>query len=198
MSTVARRDLSITAPSKASTRETSSLVRILGIDPGSRITGYGIIETTGSRSACVVYGRIQCEDVPLPQRLLHILSELGKVIRQYAPQETAVEEVFVKMNVSSALVLGQARGAAICALAQAGLPVAEYAPARIKSTIVGHGRADKKQIQHMVRVLLDLPDEPPTDAADALAVALCHAHLRTAPALARIGTARRRARRWRL
>jgi crossover junction endodeoxyribonuclease RuvC len=198
VSTVARGPGSVAAPSAVSARQPVVPVRILGIDPGSRMTGYGIIETTGNRSTCVAYGRIHCEDGPLPQRLLHILAELGQVIREYLPTEAGVEEVFVKMNVSSALVLGQARGAAICALAQAGLTVAEYAPARIKSAIVGHGRADKKQIQHMVRILLDLDDEPPADAADALAVALCHAHLRGAPALARIGTARRRAPRWRL
>jgi len=145
---------------------------------------------------CVAHGRIRCADGPLPGRLLQILDELGGVIREFSPQEAAVEEVFVKMNVGSALVLGQARGAAICALAQAGLPVAEYAPAKIKSAIVGHGRAEKPQVQHMVKVLLNLSELPPTDAADALAVALCHAHLRNAPALTRGVAARRRSRRW--
>lgn len=155
-------------------------VRILGIDPGSRFTGYGIIEVRGTRSDCVAHGRVVCGDGPLPQRLLQILRELDTVIATYRPQEAAIEEVFVRMNVGSALVLGQARGAAICAVAGAGLPLAEYAPARVKSTVVGHGRAEKTQIQHMVKVLLNLQDAPVTDAADALAVALCHARWRGA------------------
>ena len=113
----------------------------------------------------------------MPQRLLKIFRELGDVVRDYAPQAAAVESVFVNRNVSSALILGQARGAAICALAASGVPVVEYAPAQIKSAVVGHGRAEKQQIQHMVRVLLNLAEEAPTDASDALAVALCHAHI---------------------
>jgi len=158
-------------------REALSL-RILGIDPGSRITGYGIVEVEGSRSRWIAHGRIRCDAGPLPERLLRILRELGTVIREYAPREAAIEEVFVKTNVGSALILGQARGAAICALAEAGLPVAEYAPARIKSAVVGSGRAEKAQVQHMMKVLLNLGEAPPADAADALAVALCHAHSR--------------------
>lgn len=119
----------------------------------------------------------------MTQRLLQILNELGALIREHQPQEAAVESVFVKRNVSSAIVLGQARGAAICALAGAGLSLAEYAPAQVKSAIVGQGRAEKAQVQHMIKALLKLREEPPADAADALAVALCHAQLRAAPAL---------------
>jgi crossover junction endodeoxyribonuclease RuvC len=156
-------------------------IRILGIDPGSRITGYGIIEVEGPRQRWLAHGHIRCGEGLLPERLLCIFSEMGALIREYAPQEAAVESVFVNRNVNSAIVLGQARGAAICALAGAGLSLAEYAPAQVKSSIVGQGRAEKTQIQHMVKALLKLREAPPADAADALAVALCHAHLRAAP-----------------
>lgn len=156
----------------------SAPVLILGIDPGSRVTGWGVIEHASNRSRCIDHGRIHLEGDELPGRLLKIFQEVGKVIAHYQPQETAIEEVFVNRNVSSALVLGQARGAAICALASAGLPVAEYAPAQIKSAVVGNGRAEKQQVQHMVKILLKLPEAAPTDASDALAVALCHAHVR--------------------
>jgi crossover junction endodeoxyribonuclease RuvC len=197
VSSAGRRSAAAVAFAGASSPGAARPVRILGIDPGSRVTGYGVVETLGSRNTCIVYGRIHCGDGPLPQRLLQILGEIDVVIQEYAPHEAAVEEVFVKMNVASALVLGQARGAAICALGRAGLPVSEYAPARVKSAIVGNGRADKQQIQHMVKVLLDLSDAPPADAADALAIALCHAHLRNTPIPMRTATARRRSsRRW--
>jgi crossover junction endodeoxyribonuclease RuvC len=161
---------------------TNSSVRILGIDPGSRLTGYGVIECDGSRQRWLAHGRIRCDDGgPLPERLLRIFSELEQLIREYRPREAAVESVFVNRNAASAIVLGQARGAAICALAGAGLSLAEYAPAQVKSAIVGSGRAEKVQVQHMVRALLHLQQAPPADAADALAVALCHAQLRGAP-----------------
>jgi len=156
-------------------------LRILGIDPGSRITGYGVIEVEGPRQRWLAHGQIRCGDGPMTGRLLQILNELGALIREYAPQEAAVESVFVNRNVSSAIVLGQARGAAICALAGAGLSLAEYAPAQVKSAIVGQGRAEKTQVQHMIKALLKLRQAPPADAADALAVALCHAQLRSAP-----------------
>ncbi|GAC1628981.1 MAG: crossover junction endodeoxyribonuclease RuvC [Nevskia sp.] len=152
--------------------------RILGIDPGSRITGWGVIEVSGTRSVCIDHGSVRCLGSELPPRLLQIFRELGAVIREYAPQESAIEEVFVNRNIASALVLGQARGAAICALAHAELPVAEYAPAQIKSAVVGSGRAEKVQVQHMVKVLLNLREAAVADAADALAVALCHAAVR--------------------
>ena len=164
------------------------LRRIIGIDPGSRITGYGIVEVSGARSRWIAHGRIACAAGPLPQRLLRILQEVSAVIREHRPTEAAIEEVFVKDNVATALILGQARGAAICALAHAGLEVAEYAPASIKSAIVGSGRAEKAQIQHMVKALLGLDEAPPTDAADALAIALCHAHQRSIAGAAVSGT----------
>jgi crossover junction endodeoxyribonuclease RuvC len=160
----------------------AAAIRILGIDPGSRITGYGVIEACGPRNRWLAHGRIRCEEGELPERLLTIFRGVAAVIREYAPQQAAVESVFVNRNVASALVLGQARGAAICALADAGIAMAEYPPAQVKSAIVGQGRAEKQQIQHMVRVLLNLAEAPAADAADALAVALCHAHLRAAPA----------------
>ena len=154
-------------------------VRILGIDPGSRITGYGLIEVQGSRSLCLAYDVIRLPEKPLEQRLLLLLNTLREVITAHQPQEVAMEQVFVRRNVASALVLGQARGAALCAVAEAGLPLHEYAPASIKQAIAGNGRAEKPQIQRMVKILLNLPDAPAEDAADALACALCHAHGRT-------------------
>lgn len=153
--------------------------RILGIDPGSRVAGYGVIETAGGRSRCIVQGVIRLEHDLMPQRLLSLLRELRALIQTHRPQEVAMEEVFVRRNVASALVLGQARGAAICAVAEAELPLHEYAPARIKLAVAGNGRAEKPQIQKMVKALLNLPAMPVTDAADALACALCHAHSRT-------------------
>lgn len=166
-------------------------IRILGIDPGSRITGYGVIESDGPRQVWLAHGRIRCGDEAMPERLLQIFKELAEVIREYAPREAAIESVFVNRNVSSAIVLGQARGAAICALAHAGLSVAEYAPAQVKSAIVGQGRAEKAQVQHMVKALLKLREAPPADAADALAVALSHAQLRQAPVVRGGGKAAR-------
>lgn len=156
-------------------------LRILGLDPGSRRTGYGVIETQGGRNTWVAHGTIQAGEGSLPDRLKLIFDGVCEIVREYRPDETAVEEVFVKLNVASALVLGQARGAAVCALAQGGLPVYEYTPAKIKQTVAGHGRAEKQQIQQMVKVLLKLTNAqaPPADAADGLACALCHAHLRS-------------------
>ena len=158
---------------------TSAPLRILGIDPGSRVTGYGLIEVQGSRSRCVAQGVIKLSGEPLEQRLLQVLTGLRALIAEHGPAEVAMEQVFVKRNVASALVLGQARGAALCAVAEAGLPLHEYAPASIKLAIAGSGRAEKSQIQRMVKVLLNLPAVPREDAADALACALCHAHGRT-------------------
>lgn len=164
-------------------------LRILGVDPGSRFTGWGVIEISGTESKAIAHGRVACKGVALPPRLLQIFAELGEVIAEHQPQEAAIEEVFVNRNVSSALVLGQARGAAICALASAGLSVAEYAPSQIKSAVVGSGRAEKSQVQHMIKLLLGLRETAVTDASDALAVALCHAHVRMT--VARTGEALR-------
>lgn len=158
----------------------SGAVRILGIDPGSRYTGFGIIESGGSRHRLIAAGRLDVRKGSLPERLLAILDGLGAVIREQVPQEAAIEETFVnRVNAASALVLGQARGAAICACGQARLPVAEYAAAQVKLALVGNGRADKDQIAHMVRVLLNTREHFPADAADALAVALTHANVRS-------------------
>lgn len=154
-------------------------LRILGVDPGSRVTGYGLIEVSGSRHRCIVHDVIRLPEGPLEQRLLRLLTRLRGLIAEHRPHEVAMEEVFVRRNVASALVLGQARGAALCAVAEAGLPLHEYAPASIKLAVAGNGRAEKAQIQRMVCVLLNLPRAPAEDAADALACALCHAHGRT-------------------
>jgi crossover junction endodeoxyribonuclease RuvC len=151
-------------------------MKILGIDPGSRRTGYGIIEVRGERAALLHSGVINAGEGEFPQRLGIIFSELRELIRDYGPDEVAVESVFVSHNANSALKLGQARGAAICAAIAAGLPVSEYAPRAVKQAMVGKGGADKQQVQHMVRVLLNHGDSLPEDAADALAVALCHQH----------------------
>lgn len=153
---------------------------VLGIDPGSRYTGYGLIECISNKNRHIAHGRIDATKGEMPERLLKILNGLSDVIREYRPHETAVEETFVnRVNAGSALILGQARGAAICACAQAGLPVAEYAAAQVKVAIAGNGRAEKQQIQHMVKILLNLREELPPDASDALAVALTHAHVRS-------------------
>ena len=157
----------------------SHSTRILGIDPGSRTTGFGVIESSGGRSRCLAQGVIKLGDDPLPKRLFKLFRELRDLIQAQRPDEVAMEQVFVKLNVSSALVLGQARGAAICAVAEAGFELHEYAPASIKQAVAGNGRAEKSQIQQMVKILLNLQALPVTDAADALACALCHAHSRT-------------------
>jgi crossover junction endodeoxyribonuclease RuvC len=153
--------------------------RILGIDPGSRLTGIGVIEIAGPRSRCLTHEVIRLGDGPLPARLLALMQRLRALCAEFRPDEVAMEQVFVHRNVASALVLGEARGVAVCAIAEAGLPLHEYAPASIKQAIAGNGRADKTQVQHMVRILLNLPGSPAEDAADALACALCHAHSRT-------------------
>ncbi|MBK7542333.1 MAG: crossover junction endodeoxyribonuclease RuvC [Candidatus Competibacteraceae bacterium] len=151
----------------------------MGIDPGSRITGYGIIDWDGPRSRHVASGCIQtASDRPVPERLKTIYEAVAAIIQAHRPMEVAVEQVFMHRNPDSALKLGQARGAALCAVVMAELPVSEYAPRAIKQAVVGGGAADKLQVQHMVRLLLNLPDAPQADAADALAVAICHAHIR--------------------
>ncbi len=150
--------------------------RILGIDPGLRITGFGVIAVTGSRLAYIASGIIRIPDGALPERLSLLFEQLACVVAQYKPVAAAVEQVFVHRNPSSALKLGHARGAAICACARAGLTVAEYTPRRIKQALVGAGGADKHQVQYMVQHLLRLQGNLQVDAADALATAVCHAH----------------------
>ncbi|WP_455233907.1 crossover junction endodeoxyribonuclease RuvC [Thiogranum longum] len=156
------------------------MVRILGIDPGSRFTGYGLIDCDRGHARYVASGCLQPGGENLPDKLGSIFRELGDLITRYQPQEFAIENVFMHRNADSALKLGQARGAAICAAVMSELPVAEYAPREIKQSVVGKGAADKRQVQHMVRVLLKLSDIPQSDAADALAVALCHSYQQSA------------------
>lgn len=153
-------------------------MRILGIDPGSESTGYGIIESDGSEHHSVTYGAVKTDPGrPFHERLLEIYQELCAILRDQQVEAMAVEEVFYAANVQSALKLGHARGVALLAAAGRALPVFEYSPLEIKNSIVGYGRAEKGQVQAMVRFLLKLPEIPtPDDAADALAVAICHAH----------------------
>lgn len=154
-----------------------SVVRILGIDPGLRVTGFGVIEAEGSVLRYVASGCIRSDDkAGLPDRLKTLCAGIGEVIRSYAPDQAAVEKVFVNVNPQSTLLLGQARGAAIAALVGADLPVAEYTALQVKQSVVGHGKAAKEQVQHMVVRLLSLSGVPRADAADALACAICHAH----------------------
>ena len=150
--------------------------RVIGIDPGSRKTGYGIIEISNSGIAYVASGNISVADQVFPRRLGVIYSEILELIVAYGVREMSIEEVFVAKNPNSALKLGQARGVAIAAGVAKNLEIFEYAARQVKKTIVGKGGASKSQIQHMVRVLLNLPGAPQADAADGLALALCHAH----------------------
>jgi len=153
------------------------VIRILGIDPGLGVTGYGIVEKAGNRLAYIASGRIRSKAAePLAERLGAILCGLGEVIDSYHPLEVAVEKVFVNVNPQSTLLLGQARGAAICAAVLARLPVAEYTALQVKQAVVGQGHAGKEQVQEMVKRLLKLAGQPSSDAADALACAICHAH----------------------
>jgi crossover junction endodeoxyribonuclease RuvC len=171
-------------------------MRILGIDPGSDTTGYGLIESDGSRHASVLYGAIQTSPrQAFHQRLLQIYTQLSEIASREEIHAVAIEGVFHAVNVQSALKLGHARGVALLVAAQQGLPVFEYSPLEIKSAIVGYGRAEKSQVQMMVRHLLSLAEIPtPDDAGDALAVAICHCH-RTAQANSDSSRGRRRGRR---
>ena len=153
-----------------------SALRILGVDPGLRVTGFGIIERSGSKLQYVTSGCVRSGTGELSTRLKTILDGLAEVIAANAPQEVAIEKVFVNVNAQSTLALGQARGTAICAAVLAGLPVSEYTALQVKQSVVGKGHAGKDQVQHMVRRLLALPGDPSPDAADALACAICHAH----------------------
>lgn len=150
--------------------------RILGIDPGLRVTGFGVISVQANKLTYITCGCIRSAGGELPARLGVILRDLGEVIAREQPTEVAIEKVFVNVNPQSTLLLGQARGAAISAAVLAALPVAEYTALQVKQAVVGHGKAAKEQVQEMVRRLLNLPGVPSTDAADALACAICHAH----------------------
>ncbi|MCP4212949.1 MAG: crossover junction endodeoxyribonuclease RuvC [Halieaceae bacterium] len=149
---------------------------ILGIDPGSRKTGFGIINYHSGRSEYITSGVIRLPQGELPERLRVIFDSVTELVELHSPEEVAVEQVFMAKSAGSALKLGQARGVAIAACVVRDMPVSEYSARQIKQSVVGSGAADKAQVQHMVKVLLGLPAEPQEDAADALAAALCHAH----------------------
>jgi crossover junction endodeoxyribonuclease RuvC len=152
-------------------------IRILGIDPGLRVTGFGVLEKAGQKLAYVTSGCIRTDqDAEMPERIRTILDGLSRLIAELRPQQVAVEKVFVNVNPQSTLLLGQARGAAICAAVIGSLPVSEYTALQVKQAVVGNGHARKEQVQEMVRRLLKLPGDPSPDAADALACAICHAH----------------------
>lgn len=151
-------------------------MRILGVDPGSRMTGVGIIEVNGDRVTPVYYGAIKAGSGEFNERLGIIFSGLQALIKEHRPDQAAIETVFVAHNAASAIKLGQARGAAVCAAISCDIPVSDYSPRSIKQAIVGRGGADKVQVQHMVGILLGIREPIQNDAADALAVALCHQH----------------------
>ena len=151
-------------------------MRILGIDPGSRKAGIGIIERRGNRLTHIYHHTIYCTDGDFPTRLATLFLNLKAIITEYQPDVVAVEDVFMAKNAASALKLGQARGALIAACADAGLAVTTYSPTLIKKALSGFGRADKQQMQYMVGMLLSVKETIQEDAADALAVAICHAH----------------------
>ena len=158
------------------TPHTSPNIRILGIDPGLRVTGFGILDKSGEKLNYVTSGCIKTSEGELAMRLKVILDGVSEVITQYQPQQVAVEKVFVNVNPQSTLLLGEARGAAICAVVGKDLPLAEYTALQVKQAVVGKGHAKKEQVQEMVRRLLRLQGNPSLDAADALACAICHAH----------------------
>ena len=174
----------------------SPLTRILGVDPGLRITGFGVLDKAGQQLSYVTSGCIKTPDGELPLRLKTILDGLAEVIALHQPQQVAVEKVFVNVNPQSTLLLGQARGAAICAAVLSNLPVSEYTALQVKQAVVGNGHAKKEQVQEMVRRLLKLPGDPSPDAADALACAICHAH--GGQGMGRLATAGYRMKRGRL
>lgn len=149
---------------------------ILGIDPGSRVTGYGLINSVGNKLEYIDCGCIRTEKSPLPERLHTIFTGLNEVIARHSPQQAAIEEVFMGRNAASALKLGQARGSAMVACLSHELAVEEYSARQVKQAVVGAGGADKSQVQHMVKALLSISDTIAEDAADALAVAICHAN----------------------
>ena len=154
-------------------------MRVLGIDCGTAYTGFGVVELAhDGKLVCLICGAIKLSPrEPLPRRLSTIFNRLGEIIHAHHPDNVAIEDVFYALNVKSAFKLGQVRGVAMLAASSAGLEVAEYSPLTIKSAVVGYGKAEKQQVQHMVTRLLNLPEIPePPDAADALAIAICHLH----------------------
>jgi crossover junction endodeoxyribonuclease RuvC len=157
----------------------TTVVRIIGIDPGLRNAGWGIVEISGTRLSHIADGRVQSDaDAPLSDRLLQIHAQLLDILKRFSPHEAAIEETFVNKDARATLKLGQARGAAMLAPAMLGIPIAEYAPNVVKKSVVGAGHAEKAQIRHMVKVLLPKATPESADSADALAIAICHAHHR--------------------
>ncbi|PSB92313.1 crossover junction endodeoxyribonuclease RuvC [Candidatus Pandoraea novymonadis] len=151
-------------------------MKILGIDPGLRVTGFGILEKHGTRLKYVTSGVIRSGEGTLSERLKVIFTNISELVTLHRPHQAAIEKVFLNVNPKSTLLLGQARGVAMCALAVGGLPIFEYTALQLKKATVGHGQAQKIQVQEMVMRLLMLSDIPSVDAADALGVAICHAH----------------------
>ena len=153
-------------------------MRVVGIDPGTATTGYGVIDQTAGKLALVAFGTVCTPaETPMPLRLLELSNRLAELLALHAPDTAAVESLFFQKNVRTALTVGQARGVALLALARAGIPVSEYNPLEVKQAVAGYGGAEKRQVQAMVRAILALAEIPkPDDAADALAVAICHAH----------------------
>lgn len=164
-------------------------MRVIGLDPGSRVTGFGVIETDGNAFLHIESGNLRLPAADLSERLKIIFEELTRIIERTRPDVMAVEKVFMAQNAQSALTLGQARGAALVAAAHQGVEVIEYSALQVKQATVGRGKAAKQQVQHMVRVLLGLPSVPATDTADALACAICHCNTARGTARLRAGIA---------
>lgn len=154
------------------------MTRILGIDPGSRLTGYGIIDIQGNHATHVTHGVIRVQGLDIGEKLRCLFRRIEEILAEFHPDEISIEKIFMHKNADSALKLGQARGCAIAACADQNLPVFEYTANQVKQATVGRGHAAKEQVQHMIKVLLCLRESPTADAADALAIALCHAHSR--------------------
>ena len=165
-------------------------MRVLGIDPGYAILGYGIVDINGSRLSPIAYGVVTTDkDMEMPKRLKHIYSRLMEIIEDHEPDVSSIEELFFNSNAKTAILVGQARGTAVLACINSGLEVYEYTPLQIKQALVGYGRAEKDQVQYMVKTLLNLKEVPkPDDAADAVAAAICHCN--SATSLGRISKAR--------
>ena len=168
-------------------------MRVLGIDPGSRITGYGLVDKTGNKLVHVDNGAIFTDSADdFPGRLKRIFDGLSEIIAQYQPDQVAIENIFFSTNAQSALKLGQARGAAIVAAVHANLPVSEYSALQVKQAVVGQGRAEKGQVQKMLKALLGLPEIAQADASDALAVAVCHINSHGLKQLTGVGATEKR------
>jgi crossover junction endodeoxyribonuclease RuvC len=165
-------------------------VRIVGIDPGLAATGFGVVDQAGNSFRLIEFGVLTTSPGEVLARRLAVLRDgLAELLERHSPREAAVEQLFFNVNVRTALAVGQARGVVLLALADAGLPVSEYTPSQVKQTVVGYGSADKKQVQYMVRTILAMRETPkPDDAADALAIAICHAHSRTLSRLGEVST----------